>query len=136
MTVRIREPRHGHPALTADVAALRLQHLLLRGFTIEAADKVFEAIDLPDQDRRPARAGLRRPGEDDHQLAGDPGLYARERVLLCGRIVVGLDDRADSMLARLINKPRATIEAVAAAKPRTWHEARAILTAMRKVGAP
>ncbi len=40
-------PSHRPPRLTADVAALRLEHLLLRGFTAEAADKIFEAVDLP-----------------------------------------------------------------------------------------
>ena len=59
--------------------------------------------------------------------------YAPERLLLCGRIVTRLKDgMADDMLARLIKEPRAVIDAVAAAQPRTWSEVRAILAAAKK----
>jgi hypothetical protein len=59
--------------------------------------------------------------------------YARERLLLCGRIVTRLEDgRPDVMLARLIKKPRAVIDTVAAAQPRTWSEVRAIIAAVKK----
>jgi hypothetical protein len=35
------------------------------------------------------------------------------------------------MLARLIKEPRAVIDAVAAAQPRTWSEVRAIITGVK-----
>ena len=41
------EPKHRTPRMTAAMVALRLQHLLLRGFSEAAADKIFEAVDLP-----------------------------------------------------------------------------------------
>ncbi len=57
--------------------------------------------------------------------------YAEERLLLCGRIVTELDQRTDEMLVRLIKEPRAVIDAVAAAQPRTWSEVRAIITRVK-----
>ena len=62
--------------------------------------------------------------------------YARERLLLCGRIVMRLDDgNPDRMLAWLIKQPRAFIDVVEAAQPRTWAEIRSIITASRKSAA-
>ena len=59
--------------------------------------------------------------------------YARERLLLCGRIVMQLDeDGTDKMFAQLIKQPRAAIEAAAATQPRTWSEIRAIISAAKK----
>jgi hypothetical protein len=60
-------------------------------------------------------------------ITSDPAIlgYARDRLLLCGRIVMRLHDgNPDHMLAWLIKKPRAFIEAVEAAQPRTWAEIR------------
>ena len=57
--------------------------------------------------------------------------YAQERLLLCGWVVTGLDKGTDEMLARLIREPRAVIDAVAAAQPRTWSEVRAIITGVK-----
>jgi hypothetical protein len=51
--------------------------------------------------------------------------YARERVLLCGRIVMRLEERTDNMLGRLIKESRAVIDAVAIAQPRTWSDVHA-----------
>jgi hypothetical protein len=58
--------------------------------------------------------------------------YAKERLLLCGWIVTRLENGTDEMLSRLIKEPRAVIDAVAAAQPRTWSEVRAIITSMKK----
>jgi hypothetical protein len=59
--------------------------------------------------------------------------YSRERLLLCGRIVTRLEDGiADVMLARMIKEPRAVIDIVAAAQPRTWSEVRATIAAAEK----
>jgi hypothetical protein len=57
--------------------------------------------------------------------------YSRERLLLCGSTVMRLDDGADGLLARLIKQPRAVIDAVAVADPRTWSEVRAIIAAAK-----
>ena len=57
--------------------------------------------------------------------------YAQERLLLCGRIVTGLDNGNDQMLVRLIKEPRAVIDAVAAAQPRSWSEVRAVITRVK-----
>ena len=62
--------------------------------------------------------------------------YARERLLICGGIVMGFDDdRVDRMLAQLIKQPRAVIDAVALARPRTCSDLRAIIVAAKR-GAP
>jgi hypothetical protein len=46
--------------------------------------------------------------------------YANELLLLCGQIVRRLtDDRIERMFMRLIKQPRAVIDAVAMAEPRT-----------------
>jgi hypothetical protein len=59
--------------------------------------------------------------------------YARERLLTCGRIVMGLDDnRADQLFAQLIKQPRAVIDAVAIAQPRTWSDVQAIIVATKR----
>src|SRR6185369_15349215 len=55
--------------------------------------------------------------------------YARERVLLCSRIVMCLEERTDNMLGRLIKESRAVIDAVAVAQPRTWTDVHAIVVA-------
>jgi hypothetical protein len=39
---------HRAPALTADLAEVRYAHLLACGFDRESADKIFEALDLPE----------------------------------------------------------------------------------------
>jgi hypothetical protein len=63
--------------------------------------------------------------------------YARERLILCGTIVMRLDDdNPDGMLARLIRQPHAVIDTVAAAQPRTWSEVRIIIVAATKRGLP
>jgi hypothetical protein len=59
--------------------------------------------------------------------------YARERLLLCGRIIAELDDGAfDAMFARLIKQPRAVIDAVAVGRPRTWSDVRAIIVVAKR----
>jgi hypothetical protein len=58
--------------------------------------------------------------------------YSRERVLLCGRIVMRLRERTDSMLGRLIKESRAVIDAVAVAQPRTWADVRAIIVVAKR----
>jgi hypothetical protein len=71
-------------------------------------------------------------------ITSDPMIvgYARERLLLCGRIVMRLHDgNPDQMLAWLIKKPRALIDAVDAAHPRTWAEIRTIISAAKKSAA-
>jgi hypothetical protein len=57
--------------------------------------------------------------------------YAQERLLLCGRIVTGLDNGNEQMLVRLVKEPRAVIDAVAAAQPRSWSEVRAVITRIK-----
>ena len=57
--------------------------------------------------------------------------YAQERLLLCGWIVMGLDNGNEQMFVGLIKEPRAVIDAVAAAQPRTWSEVRAIITRVK-----
>jgi hypothetical protein len=80
---------------------------------------------------------LRNFGSVDpvNMITSSPAIlgYARERLLLCGRIVAQLDDGGfDAMLAWLIKQPRAVIDAVAAAQPRTWGEVRAIIGQTKK----
>ncbi len=81
-------------------------------------------------------ADLRELGFADpvKMITANPAIltYARERLLLCGRIVTRLEDgRAEVMLARLIKMPRAVIDTVAAAQPRTCSEVRAIIAAAK-----
>jgi hypothetical protein len=62
-------------------------------------------------------ADLRELGFNDpvKMVSSRPAIlvYARERVLLCGRIVMCLEERTDNMLSRLIKESRAVIDAVA-----------------------
>jgi hypothetical protein len=61
--------------------------------------------------------------------------YSRERLLLCGKIVMQLDDGgSDRMFAQFIKQPRGVIDAVAAAEPRTWSEVRIIMAAGKSDG--
>ncbi len=61
--------------------------------------------------------------------------YSRERLLLCGKIVTQLDDDGtDRMFAQLVKQPRAVIDAVDAAGPRTWSEVRIVMTAGKADG--
>ena len=63
--------------------------------------------------------------------------YSRERLLLCGKIVMQLDDGgSDRMFAQLIKQPRVVIDAVAAAEPRTWSEVRIIMAASKADAKP
>jgi hypothetical protein len=87
-------------------------------------------------DMRTKIADLRELGIADpvKMITSSPAIlgYARERLLLCGRIVTRLEDgRAEVMLARLIKMPRAVIDTVAAAQPRTCSEVRAIIAAAK-----
>jgi hypothetical protein len=82
-------------------------------------------------------AALRELGFDDPimLIAKLPRIlsYARERFLLCGRIVMRLPKaKMDEMLIWLIIKPRAFIGAVEAAQPRTREEIRAIIDSIKK----
>ena len=81
-------------------------------------------------------ADLRQLGFDDPVkiITPNPAIlgYARERLLLCGGIVTGLDGGTDEMLVRLIKEPRAVIDAVAAAQPLAWSEVRAIITRVKR----
>ena len=83
-------------------------------------------------------ADLRELGFSDpvKMVTSQPAIlvYARERVLICGRIVMRLEERTDNMLGRLIKESRAVIDAVAVAQPRTWSDAHAIIV-MAKRGA-
>ena len=83
-------------------------------------------------------ADLRELGFDDpvKMVSSHPAIlvYSRERVLLCGRVIMRLEERTDSMLGRLIKESRAVIDAVAVAQPRTWSDAHAIIV-MAKRGA-
>jgi hypothetical protein len=58
--------------------------------------------------------------------------YGRERVLLCGRIVMRLEDRTDNMLGRLIKESRVVIDAVAIAEPRTWSDVHAVMVVAKR----
>jgi hypothetical protein len=58
--------------------------------------------------------------------------YARERVLICGRIVMRLEERTDNMLGRLIKESRAVIDAVGVAQPRTWSDVRAVIVVAKR----
>jgi hypothetical protein len=80
---------------------------------------------------------LRNFGSADpvNMITSSPAIlgYARERLLLCGRIVAQLDDGGfDAMFARLIKQPRAVIDAVAVAQPRTWADVRAIIVVAKR----
>ena len=69
-------------------------------------------------------------------VAAIPALlgYSRERVLLCGKIVMQLgDDDKERMFLQLIRQPRTAIDAVATAQPNTWSEVRAIILAASKI---
>ena len=83
-------------------------------------------------------ADLRELGFSDpvKMVTAKPAIlvYARERVLICGRIVMRLEERTDNMLGRLIKESRAVIDAVAVAQPRTWSDVHAIIV-MAKRGA-
>jgi mTERF protein len=58
--------------------------------------------------------------------------HSRERVLLCGRIIMRLEERTGNMLGRLIKESRAVIDAVAVAQPRTWADVYAIIIVAKK----
>jgi hypothetical protein len=80
---------------------------------------------------------LRNFGSADpvNMITSSPAIlgYARERLLLCGRIIAELDDGGfDVLFARLIKQPRAVIDAVAVAQPRTWSDVRAIIVVAKK----
>ena len=69
-------------------------------------------------------------------VAAIPALlgYSRERLLLCGKIVMQLgDDDKERMFLQLIRQPRTAIDAVATAQPNTWSEVRAIILAASKI---
>jgi len=80
-------------------------------------------------------ADLRELGFNDpvKMVTSRPAIlgYARERVFICGRIVMRLEERTDNMLGRLIKESRAVIDAVAVAQPRTWTDVHAIVVAKR-----
>ena len=121
------EARVGRSGYGADEAGRRYDHLIASGFCEEAADRVFEAINLPDCDFITRRlSDLRELGFADpvKMITSFPAIlgYARDRLLLVAGIVAGLRDRVDGQVARLISKPRSLIEAVAAAAPETWAE--------------
>src|SRR5262249_9150756 len=80
---------------------------------------------------------LRNFGSADpvNMITSSPAIlgYARERLLLCGRIIAQLDDGGfDAMFARLIKQPRAIIDAVTVAQPRTWSDVRAIIAVAKR----
>jgi hypothetical protein len=81
-------------------------------------------------------ADLRELGFNDpiKMVTSRPSIlvYARERVLLCGRIVMRLEERTDNMLGRLIKESRAVIDAVTVAQPRTWSDVRAVIVMAKK----
>jgi hypothetical protein len=83
-------------------------------------------------------ADLRELGFNDpvKMVTSRPSIlvYARERVLICGRIVMRLEERTDNMFGRLIKESRAVIDTVAVAQPRTWGDVHAIIV-MAKRGA-
>jgi hypothetical protein len=58
--------------------------------------------------------------------------YARERLLLCGKIITELDEGTEGMFMQLIKQQRAVIDAVAAAQPGTWSEVRATVGQTKK----
>jgi hypothetical protein len=72
-----------------------------------------------------------RPRHPISRIAPRPAIlgYARERVLIYGRIVM-----MDNMLGRLIKESHAVVDAVAGAQPRTWSDVHAIIV-MAKRGA-
>jgi hypothetical protein len=58
--------------------------------------------------------------------------YARERLFLCDKFIKDLDGGGtDEMFRQLIEQPRAVIDAVEAARPRTWSEVRAVMVAAK-----
>jgi hypothetical protein len=58
--------------------------------------------------------------------------YARERLFLCDKFIKDLDGGGtDGMFRQLIGQPRAVIDAVKAARPRTWSEIRALMVAAK-----
>jgi len=81
-------------------------------------------------------ADLRELGFNDpvKMVTSRPAIlvYGRERVLLCGRIVMCLEERTDNMLGRLIKESRAVIDAVAVAQPRTWADVHAIIVVAKR----
>jgi mTERF len=81
-------------------------------------------------------ADLRELGFNDpvKMVTSRPAIlgYSRERLLLCGRIVMRLQERTDSMLGRLIKESRAVIDAVAVAQPRTWSDVHAVIVVAKK----
>ena len=131
-----KEPRAGASWCGADEAGRRYEHLLRLGFSEVEADHVFESINLPDCETITCRlADLRGLGFTDpvKMITSLPAIlgYARERLLLCGGIIAGLDDRADGHLLRLISKPRRAIETVAAAEPARWSDVLMLLREAR-----
>ena len=45
---------------------------------------------------------------------------------------MGLEERTDNMLGRLIKHPRAVIDAVAIAQPRTWSDVHAVMVVAKR----
>ena len=127
-----RNARHGMTAYGADEAGRRYAHLIACGFDEAEADTVFEAIDLPDSAAISLRiSDLRALGFADpvKMITTLPPIlgYARERVVLCGRIIASLSDRSDGMLARIISKPRHAIDRIVVAAPSDWNGVLAVL---------
>ena len=81
-------------------------------------------------------ADLRELGFNDpvKMVTSRPAIlgYARERVLICGRIVMRLEERTDNMLGQLIKESRAVIDAVGVAQPRTWSDVRAVIVVAKR----
>jgi hypothetical protein len=81
-------------------------------------------------------ADLRELGFNDpvKMVTSRPAIlgYGRERVLLCGRIVMRLQERTDTMFGRLIKESRAVIDAVAIAQPRTWSDVHAVIVVAKR----
>jgi mTERF len=98
-------------------------------------------LDLAITNIRGKIADLRELGFADpvKMITSNPVIlgYARERLLLCGRIIMRLDDgQTAQMFDWLINKPRALIDAVDAAQTRTWSEVRTIVAAAKNKAKP
>ena len=90
-----------------------------------------------------AKGNIRGKVADLHELGFDhlmmiklhPAIlgYARERLLLCGRIVTRLQgDERNQKFTWLIKQPRTIIDAIEATQLRTWSEIRAMIAAGRK----
>jgi mTERF len=81
-------------------------------------------------------ADLRELGFNDpvKMVTSRPAIlsYSRERLLLCGRIVMCLEERTDTMFGRLIKESRAVIDAVAVAEPRTWSDVHAVIVVAKR----